>query len=67
MIGLLSGSTISPVQFLLIFYSLLLSITDYAAFGYVYLVASAAILLLIKIYSVSVLSDWRKAVAIPGA
>jgi inner membrane protein len=72
MIELLSGSTIHPVQYLLIgfalliFYTLLLSISEYVTFGYAYLAASAAIVSLITIYSVSVLSDWRKAGAILG-
>lgn len=72
MIELLSGSTIHPVQYLLIgfalliFYTLLLSISEYVTFGYAYLVASSAIVSLITIYSVSVLSDWRKAGAILG-
>lgn len=72
MIELLSDSTIHPVQYLLIgfalliFYTLLLSISEYVTFGYSYLVASAAIVSLITIYSVSVLSDWRKAGVILG-
>lgn len=66
MIELLSGNIIHPIQYLLIgfalliFYTLLLSISEYVVFGLAYLVASAAIILMITIYSYSVLSDGRK-------
>lgn len=72
MTELLSGLTIHPVQYLLIgfalliFYTLLLSMSEYVTFGYAYLAASAAIVSLITIYSLSVLSSWRKAGAILG-
>ena len=66
MIELLSGSVIHPVQYLLtgfallIFYTLLLSISEYIAFGLAYLIAAAAIISLITVYSFSVLPDKRK-------
>lgn len=65
MMELLSKKMIHPVQYLLtgfallIFYTLLLSISEYLLFGTAYLIASAAIILLISIYSYSVLSDRR--------
>lgn len=66
MIELLSKRVIHPVQYLLIglalliFYTLLLSISEYLVFKVAYLLASAAIILLITIYSYSVLSDKSK-------
>lgn len=63
MIELLSKKIIHPVQYLLIgfalltFYTLLLSISEYVVFELAYLIASAAIILLITVYSYSVLSD----------
>jgi inner membrane protein len=66
MIELLSKKIIHPVQYLLIglalliFYTLLLSISEYLVFKVAYLLASAAIILLITIYSYSVLSDRLK-------
>ncbi len=63
MIELLSKRVIHPVQYLLIglslliFYTLLLSISEYLVFKVAYLLASAAIILLITIYSYSVLAD----------
>lgn len=63
MIELLSKKGIHPVQYLLIgfalliFYTLLLSISEYLVFKTAYLLAAAAIILLITIYSHSVLSD----------
>lgn len=65
MIELLSGNIIHPVQYLLIgfalliFYTLMLSISEYVVFGIAYLVAAAAIILLITTYSYMVLSDRR--------
>jgi len=67
MIELLSNKIIHPVQYLLIgfalliFYTLLLSISEYVVFEYAYLIASATIILLITVYSYSVLSDMGKA------
>lgn len=66
MIELLSKKVIHPVQYLLIgfalliFYTLLLSISEYLVFKVAYLLASAVIILLITIYSYSVLSDKLK-------
>jgi inner membrane protein len=51
---------------LLIFYTLLLSISEYLVFKVAYLLASAAIILLITIYSYSVLADKFKAGIIFG-
>jgi inner membrane protein len=72
MIELLSGKMIHPVQYLLIgfalliFYTLLLSISEYLVFGIAYLIASAAIILLITVYSYKVLSDGRKTAVVFG-
>lgn len=72
MIELLSKKVIHPVQYLLIgfalliFYTLLLSISEYVVFEAAYLVASAAVILLITIYSYSVLADKLKAIVILG-
>lgn len=66
MIELLSSKIIHPVQYLLIgfallvFYTLLLSISEYVVFGFAYLIASAAVVSLITVYSYVVLSDNRK-------
>jgi inner membrane protein len=66
MIELLSVNSIHPVQYLLIgfalliFYTLLLSISEYVVFGLAYLIASVAIISLITIYSYTVLSDSSK-------
>ncbi|HKK47194.1 MAG TPA: cell envelope integrity protein CreD [Balneolaceae bacterium] len=66
MIELLSKKVIHPLQYLLIglaliiFYTLLLSISEYILFKFAYLIASAAIISMITIYSYSVLSDKRK-------
>lgn len=73
MTELLSKKAIHPVQYLLIglalliFYTLLLSISEYIVFNLAYLIASSAIILLITIYSYSVLSDKLKAGMIFGA
>lgn len=72
MIELLSKKVIHPVQYLLIgfalliFYTLLLSISEYLVFKVAYLLSSAAIILLITIYSYSVLSDKLKTGVIFG-
>lgn len=63
MFELLSKKVIHPVQYLLIgfailiFYTLLLSVSEYLLFQSAYLLASAAIIILITIYSYSILSD----------
>lgn len=72
MIELLSKKIIHPVQYLLIgfallvFYTLLLSISEYVVFGAAYLIASAAVITLISVYSYSVLSDLLKTGIISG-
>ncbi|WP_340102922.1 cell envelope integrity protein CreD [Rhodohalobacter sp. 8-1] len=72
MIELLSGSIIHPVQYLLIgfalliFYTLLLSISEYVVFGVAYLVAATAIVLLITTYSYMVLSNRRNTAIVFG-
>jgi inner membrane protein len=61
-IEILGGRPIHPIQYLLIglalliFYTLLLSLSEYIPFGYAYLVASIAIVALITLYSTSFLS-----------
>lgn len=72
MVELLSKKIIHPVQYLLIgfalliFYTLLLSISEYLVFMLAYLFASAAIIILITIYAYSVLSDKFKTGVIFG-
>lgn len=72
MIELLSKKIIHPIQYLLIgfalliFYTLLLSISEYLVFKLAYLLASAAIIMLITVYSYSVLSDKLKSGIIFG-
>lgn len=72
MIELLSKKIIHPIQYLLIgfalliFYTLLLSISEYLIFKLAYLIASASIILLITVYSYSVLSDKLKSGIIFG-
>jgi inner membrane protein len=72
MIELLSKNIIHPLQYLLIgfalliFYTLLLSISEYLVFSLAYVIASAAIISLITVYSYSVLSDILKTGVISG-
>lgn len=72
MFELLGGKVIHPLQYLLIgfalliFYTLLLSISEYIVFEYAYLIASAAIIVLISVYAYSVLSDKFKAGIVSG-
>ena len=72
MIELLSKKIIHPIQYLLIgfalliFYTLLLSISEYVVFQFAYLIAAAAIIGLITVYSFSVLSDKLKSGIIFG-
>ena len=60
-IDILSGQPIHPIQYLLIglalmvFYTLLLSLSEYIAFRYAYLIASVAIVAMITFYSTSFL------------
>ena len=72
MIELLSKKVIHPIQYmligfaLLIFYTLLLSLSEYLLFKYAYLIASAAIIILISLYSISVLQNLRQTGIITG-
>lgn len=72
MIELLSKKIIHPIQYLLIgfalliFYTLLLSISEYVVFQLAYVIAAAAIIGLITIYSYNVLSDKLKSGIIFG-
>lgn len=58
-----SGTPIHPVQYLLVglallvFYTLLLSLSEYIPFGYAYLIASAGIVAMISVYSTSFLAN----------
>lgn len=67
-----SLNPIHPIQYLLvglallIFYSLLLSLSEYISFGYAYLLAGAAIVILITAYSTSFLADRRRALIVAG-
>ncbi len=70
MIELLGKKVIHPIQYLLIgfallvFYTLLLSLSEYLSFKYSYLIASIGILLLITAYTKNVLSDKLQTVVI---
>lgn len=72
MMELLGKKIIHPVQYLLIgfalliFYTLLLSISEYLIFKMAYLIAAAAIILLISVYAYSILADLRKTGVISG-
>jgi inner membrane protein len=72
MIELLSKKVTHPIQYLLIgfallvFYTLLLSLSEYIIFKYAYLLASAAIIILISLYSKSVLVNKLQTLIIPG-
>ncbi len=72
MIELLSKKIIHPIQYmligfaLLIFYTLLLSLSEYLLFKYAYLIASAAIIISISLYSISVLQNLRQTGIISG-
>lgn len=63
MIELLGKKVIHPIQYifiglaLLIFYTLLLSLSEHVGFTFAYLIASLAIILLISIYTKSILSN----------
>jgi inner membrane protein len=64
------GRPIHPIQYLLIglallvFYTLLLSLSEYIAFGYAYLIAAAGIVAMISIYSTSFLADRLRSVVV---
>jgi inner membrane protein len=66
----LNGKSIHPVQYvfigltLVIFYSLLLSFAETIGFDGAYLISSLATILLISIYSVSILGTWKKALTL---
>ncbi|NGP76258.1 cell envelope integrity protein CreD [Balneolaceae bacterium YR4-1] len=72
MIELLGKKVIHPVQYLLIgfalllFYTLLLSISEYLSFNLAYVIAASSIIALITVYSFRVLSDMRKTGIILG-
>ncbi|HKL19941.1 MAG TPA: cell envelope integrity protein CreD [Halalkalibaculum sp.] len=72
MMELLGKKLIHPVQYLLIgfalllFYTLLLSISEYLVFKLAYLLAAAPVILLITVYAYRVLSDKRQAGIIFG-
>lgn len=72
MIELLSNKIIHPVQYLLtgfallIFYTLLLSISEYVVFKLAYLLASTATISLITVYSYMVLSERSKTAIVFG-
>ncbi|MGK7368691.1 MAG: cell envelope integrity protein CreD [Candidatus Halalkalibacterium sp. M3_1C_030] len=72
MFELLGNKIIHPVQYLLvgfgllIFYTLLLSLSEYLLFNVAYLIASAAIISLITIYSYSIIADKLKSIVIFG-
>ncbi len=57
---------VHPIQYLLIgvalvvFYTLLLSLSEHIGFGWAYLLASAGVILQIALYTKSVLADWRQ-------
>jgi inner membrane protein len=57
---------VHPIQYLLIglalvvFYILLLSLSEHIGFGWAYLLASAGIILQIALYTKSVLANWRQ-------
>ncbi len=62
-IEILSSKPMHPIQYLLIglallvFYTLLLSFSEYVAFGLAYLIASAGVVALVTLYSISFLAD----------
>ncbi len=66
-IELMQRKPIHPVQYVLIglamviFYSLLLSISEFIAFDYAYLIASIGTILLIGLYSKAHFKSWRSA------
>lgn len=72
MIELLSKKVIHPIQYLLIgfalliFYTLLLSISEYIVFKFAYLIASIGIIILISLYAKSVLTDLIQTIIISG-
>jgi len=72
MIELLNKKVIHPVQYILIgsalilFYTLLLSISEYLSFNFAYLISSLTIIFTITIYSKSVLSNKLHTVTIAG-
>lgn len=67
-----SSRPIHPIQYLLvglallIFYALLLSLSEYISFGYAYLIAGTAIVILITAYSASFLADRIRSLIVAG-
>jgi inner membrane protein len=72
MIELLNRKSIHPIQYLLtgfaliVFYTLLLSLSEHLGFDLAYLLASAATLGLVTIYMKSILHDIRQAAVVGG-
>ena len=72
MFELLSGNHIHPVQYLLIgfalliFYTLLLSLSEYITFGWAYFAAAGAIIGLITVYSFLMMSNRLKSAIVSG-
>jgi inner membrane protein len=72
-IELLQRQPVHPVQYVLIglalviFYSLLVSISEFILFGYAYLIAASATVLLITLYTKSHFKGWRTAGIFFGA
>ena len=66
-IELMQGKPIHPVQYVLIglalviFYSLLLAISEFVAFDYAYLIASLGTIVLIGLYAKSHFKSWKSA------
>ena len=66
-VEIMQKKPVHPIQYILvglalvIFYSLLLSISEYIHFDYAYLIASAATVLLISWYSKSHFKKWKTA------
>lgn len=58
---------IHPVQYalvgfaLVVFYTLLLSLAEYIRFGWAYLVASAAVIGMVTLFSKSIMESWKRA------
>ncbi|MBN2423971.1 MAG: inner membrane CreD family protein [Calditrichaceae bacterium] len=72
MVELLNKRTLHPIQYLmiglalLIFYTLLLSFSEYMAFGIAYLLSSVAIVLLIALYTRGMLKSNLLAAVVTG-
>lgn len=68
LVELLSKKRIHPMQYILVsfalilFYTLLLSLSEHLGFGLAYLISSAAIILLVSSYSISIFKSNKQAV-----